>query len=139
MPKPINGTDECPEERDSNRIRAFLARVIPLVGCEVADDYWEARSLIEQLALAYETEDESYHWDHAQIAMVLDFMHWIQPAKGTCWCDDDSRINATCGLHAVLEFMAEEVRGLGRANRHFRADAAPKTKGRKRALEGAYG
>jgi hypothetical protein len=108
--RPANG-DECyPEERDSNRIRAFLSRVKPLSGCEVGGDYWEGRGLIEQLALAYDTGDEDYHWNAMQIALVLDFMHFIQPVDGTCFCNDDSRINATCGFHAVLTFLADQVR-----------------------------
>jgi hypothetical protein len=119
MPKQLVNAE--PSEFESNRIRAFLSKVRPLSGVAETDKYWEGRSLIEQLALAFDVQDEAYHWDPMQCAAVLDFMHWIQPAKGTCFCNDDSVVNATCGLHVILAFAADEVRGL-----------APKAKERKR-------
>jgi hypothetical protein len=114
-------SDECPEERESARIRAFLARVRPLIGNEVRECYWDGRALIEALALAFETEDESYHWSVADCATVADFISAVQPVKGTCFCNDDSRVNATCGFHEVLYFMQSELL------------RAAKAKGRKRA------
>lgn len=48
---------------------------------------------------------------------------------GTCFCNDDSAVNATCGFHAILEFMRDELR----------RSAQPKVKGRKRTLEVAHG
>jgi hypothetical protein len=111
MPKQL--TDECPEEREATRIRAFLAKVRPLSGNEVADSYWEGRSLIEGLALAFELADEDYHWDAINCAAVLAFLHSIEPVKGSCFCHDDSRVSLTCGFHAVLEFMADELRRQG--------------------------
>jgi hypothetical protein len=80
------------------------------------------------LALAFDIEDEAYNWDPVQCAAVLDFMHWIQLAKGTCFCNDDSDVNATCGLHAVLAFAADEVRRL-----------APNPKSRKRTIKVIHG
>ena len=48
----------------STRIRALLARTRPLSGNEVPEVYyWEGRSLIEGLALAFDLGDDHYHWD----------------------------------------------------------------------------
>ena len=101
--------DEVPEEQTGTRIRAFLAMARPLRGVVVADLYWEARALIETLALQFDTEGE-YHWTPEECASVLDFMHSIEPRKGACYCNDDSRVSATCGQHAIFEFLAQEVR-----------------------------
>lgn len=123
--------DECPEEYESTRIRAFLAKVKPLEGCTIgeSDEYWEGRSLIERLALAREVNvnAKGYHWDAIECATVLHFLHSIQPVKGTCFCHDDSRVNATCGFHAILEFARDEVRRM----------APPKPKARKRTSSAA--
>jgi hypothetical protein len=140
--RPINGADEVPEERDSNRIRAFLAKVKPLSGCTVGelDEYWQARSLIEQLALAYDVENENYHWDANECGMAVQFLHWIEPVKGSCFCNDRSRINLTCGFHAILQFIADQLFGF--AARQIADEVrrlAPKVKGRKRAAEVAHG
>jgi hypothetical protein len=126
----VKQSDEVPEERESTRIRAFLAKVKPLSGttCGEYDEYWEGRSLIEGLALAFETGDDTYRWHALDCAAVVNFLHWIEPVNGSCFCNDDSRVNATCGFHAVLEFMADEMRRL-----------AQKPKGRKRAAEVAHG
>jgi hypothetical protein len=115
--------DECPEERTGTRIRAFLAKVKPLVGSVGENDtYLEGRALIEGLALAWDLESDGHHWDSMECATVLTFLHWIQPVKGSCFCDDNSRVNATCGFHAILKFMADQLHRL-----------APQVKGRKRA------
>jgi hypothetical protein len=117
-----------PAERESTRIRGFLAKVRPLKGCDVNDAYWDGRSLIESLAVAFEAEDADYHWDAANCASVLDFLAWVQPVKGSCFCNDNSRVNLTCGFHEILTFMADELRRV-----------APKAKARKRAAEVAHG
>ena len=87
-----------PTERPSARLRALLARSRPLEASEVPDVYWEGRSLIENLALAYECETP-YAWSVADCATVLCFLAVIQPTAGNCICDDPSEVNATCGLH----------------------------------------
>jgi hypothetical protein len=122
-------TDECPEERESTRIRAFLARVKPLDGCDFGEqeEYWEARSFLEQLALAYDVGTDDYHWDAVQCATVIDFLSRVEPVKGTCFCHDrieELGVSTTCGFHAILEFAADEIRQL-----------APKAKARKHAEE----
>ena len=120
MAKPL--TNAFPEERESTRIRAFLARVIPLKGCEVGEPYWEGRSLIQGLAVAFEAAYRGYHWDAGQCATVVDFLTWVQPIK--CYCkDDNSPVSAICGLHAILGFVADELR----------RSAPPKVKARRRA------
>jgi hypothetical protein len=125
-------TDEAPSERESTRIRAFLVRTKPLDGCTFGeqDEYWEARALLEQLALAYDMGTEDYHWDAVQCATVVDFLSWIEPVKGTCFCHDQIEelgVSTTCGFHVILQFAAEEMRRL-----------APKAKGRKRAEKVAH-
>jgi hypothetical protein len=107
MPKQL--VDASPAEREGTRIRAFLSKVRPLSGVEVNDVYWEARALIEQLALAFDLRDEAYRWDPMQCATVIDFMHWIQPAAGSCFCNDDSDVNATCGLHATTRCWTHSI------------------------------
>jgi len=116
--------DECLEESTGTRIRAFLAKVKPLDGVDVGehDTYREGRALIEGLGLAWDLESDDYRWDAIECATVLNFLHWIQPVKGSCFCDDNSRVNATCGFHAILQFMADQLYRL-----------APQVKGHKRA------
>jgi len=125
--RPINGADECREERDSTRIRALLARTRPLSGNEVPEVYWTGRTLIESLALAFDLGAENQqHWNPVQCATVLRFLAVIEPAEGDCFCHDESRVNATCGLHVILDFVAGQLE-------------APKAKGRKRAAQVAHG
>ena len=121
-------SDESPNERAGTRIRALLARTRPLSGNEVPDVYWEGRSLIEGLALAFDLGDENYHWDAINCATVLEFLSAIEPTAGDCFCNDQSDVNATCGFDVILDFMADELRRV-----------APKQKGRKRAAEVAHG
>jgi hypothetical protein len=116
--------DKHDAESEGNRIRAFLATVKFLDGCEVVEDYWEGRSLIERLALVRDLNAKNYHWDAIECATVLDFLHWIQPVKGSCFCNDDSELNATCGFHAVLEFLSDEVRRMGKPAKPKRARAS---------------
>lgn len=115
------------DDGDSTYIRGFLAKVKPLEGCTVRDEYWEGRSLIERLALALEV-NEDCHWDATQCATVLDFLGLTQPVNGICFCNDGSysSTNATCGFHVILNFMRDEVRRLA---------PAPKAKGRKPEAE----
>lgn len=120
--------DESPNERPGTRIRALLARTRPLSGNEVPDVYWEGRSLVEGLALAFDLGDDRYRWNAINCATVLGFLSAIEPTAGNCFCNDPSDVNATCGFHVILDFMADEVRR-----------AAPKQKARKRAAEVAHG
>jgi hypothetical protein len=120
--------DESPNERAGTRIRALLAITRPLSGNEVRDVYWEGRSLLEQLAVAFDAEDDRYHWDAIHCATVADFLTTIEPTDGNCFCNDPSDVNATCGFHVILDFMADELRR-----------TAPKAKARKRAAEVAHG
>lgn len=133
MPKPL--TDAWPEERESTRIRAFLAKVMPLNGGTFGEsnEYWEGRSLIEGLALAFDLADEDYHWDTINCATVLGFLSGIQPVKGSCFCHDNSDVNLTCGFHAVLGFMADELRLTSYVFTGHRPRAT--TKRRKRAVK----
>lgn len=104
-------SDNVPEERTSTRIRAFLSMSKPLdgIGLEgVADTYHEGRALIESLAVSCDAQ-QNVRWDAAQCATVLGYLHMIQPTDGHCFCNDGSRVNATCGFHAVLEFMEEQM------------------------------
>jgi len=71
--------------------------------------YWEGRSLIESLALAYETQAD-YDWTLSQCATVLGFLSSIEPTAGNCICNDPSEVNATCGLHILYEYIAERLR-----------------------------
>ncbi len=114
-------------ERPGTRIRALLARTRPLSGNEVGDVYWEGRALIESLALSYDVESD-LTWGPSECATVLEFLSCIEPTKGHCFCNDQSDVNATCGFHVILDFMADEMRRL-----------APMAKGRKRAAEVAHG
>lgn len=106
--------DADPSERESTLIRGFLAKVIPLKGCGVNDKYWVGRSLIESLAVAFDADDDDYHWNAADCAAVLDFFAWVQPVKGSCYCDDNSTVNTTCGFHEIIMFMAAELRRVAR-------------------------
>lgn len=126
MAKFIN--DESPNERPGTRIRALLARTRPLSGNEVRDVYWEGRSLVEGLALAFDLGDDIDSWDVIKCATVLEFLSTIEPVAGTCFCNDPSEVNATCGFHVILDYMANELR-----------HAAPRAKGRKRAAEVPHG
>jgi hypothetical protein len=105
--------DESPNERPGTRIRALLARTRPLTGNEVPDVYWEGRSLIEGLALAFDLAGDHYAWDHhwdaINCATVLGFLSVIEPTAGNCFCNDQSDVNATCGFHVILDFMADEL------------------------------
>jgi hypothetical protein len=108
----VNDADDSIGERPGTRIRALLARTRPLTGNEVPDVYWEGRSLIEGLALAIDLGDDDYHWDAINCATVLQFLSAIEPTAGNCFCNDPSDINATCGFHVILNFMADEMRRL---------------------------
>jgi hypothetical protein len=105
-------SNEVHTERAGTRIRALLARTRPLSGCDYGGDatFWNGRGLIEELALAHETQTE-LHWSAKQCADVLMFLHSIEPTDGNCFCNDDSEINATCGFHEVREFMENQLRG----------------------------
>jgi len=96
----------------ATNIRALLARTRPFAGSEVPDVYWEGRSLIEELALALDLEDDDYHWDPINCATVLEFITSIEPTAGHCFCNDrsEAKANSTCGFHAVLQFMRDELR-----------------------------
>jgi hypothetical protein len=86
--------------------------------------YWEGRSLIECLALAFELADDDYHWDAINCATVLKFIGVIEPITGHCFCNDrsTSEVNATCGLHVILDFMAAPLqRVVPRPSRKGRA------------------
>lgn len=109
MPKQL--TDESPKERPGTRIRALLARTRPLSGNEVPDVYWQGRALVESLALSYDVESDC-SWEAAQCATVLEFLGAIEPTEGNCFCNDPSDVNATCGFHVILDFMAGELRKL---------------------------
>jgi hypothetical protein len=98
-----------PGEHPSARIQALLARTRPLSGNEVREVYWEGRSLVESLALAYQTGTDCT-WTLEQCATVLEFLATIEPTSGQCFCNDPSEVNATCGFHTLLEFMAEMIR-----------------------------
>jgi hypothetical protein len=98
-----------PGEKPSARLRAVLARTRPLEGSEIREVYWEGRSLIEELALAYEAESD-YDWTLSQCATALDFLGSIQPTEGNCICNDQSDVNATCGLFTLYEYIAERLR-----------------------------
>jgi hypothetical protein len=130
---------------DVSYIRGFLAQVKPLEACEVDDEYFEGRSLIERLALALEANTDqdlplgegriaaaakNYQWDATQCATVLGFLTLIQPVKGVCFCNDPSYSihNATCGFHSILYFARDQVRRI----------ATPQPKARKRAAEVAH-
>jgi len=52
----------------------------------------EGRSLIESLALAYETQAD-YDWTLSQCATVLGFLSSIEPTAGNCICNDPSEVN----------------------------------------------
>jgi hypothetical protein len=99
----------APGERPAARIRALLARTRPLSGCDVADVYWEGRSLVDSLALAYEAETD-YTWSSSRCATVLEFLAHIEPTEANCICNDLSDVNATCGLQIVYEFIADRPR-----------------------------
>jgi hypothetical protein len=115
-----------PTDEKAIYIRALLARTRPCADSEVPDVYWEGRSLIEALALAFDLDDDHYRWDGINCATVLEFIIAIEPTVGHCFCNDQSQseVNATCGFHVILHFMADELRRV-----------APKMKGRKRAAE----
>ena len=104
--------ENVPTETPGSRIRALLARTRPLSGCDYGGDktFWNGRGLIEELALAHDTESD-LHWSAAQCADVLMFLHSVEPTDGHCFCNDDSEISATCGFHEILEFMEVELRG----------------------------
>ena len=105
----IHGSnDEVLEERSGTRIRAFLAIVKPMHGTAERAEYLEARSLIEDLALKCDSGRDVY-WGASDCASVLGFLHSIQPVEGRCFCDDDSRVNATCGFHTLLAFLEEQM------------------------------
>src|SRR5580700_11009502 len=87
-----------PSEDTADRIRAYLASVCPLSGCDVsaartytgADDYYQrGRSLIERLALsARGTHDPTLQLTATQAADVLYFIHNSEPiAPRTWWVD----------------------------------------------------
>ncbi len=97
-----------PTETPSARLRALLARTRPLVGSNVAADYWQGRPLIEHLALALETGTEC-EWSLSDCARVLRFLAFIQPTEGSCICDDRSDVNATCGLHVIYGEIADRI------------------------------
>ncbi len=109
--KPLNDVDESVGERPGTRIRALLAITRPLSGNETPDVYWEGRSLVESLALSFDVGSD-YGWSPLQCATVLEFLGVIEPTAGNCFCDDPSEVNATCGLHVILNFMADELRRL---------------------------
>jgi hypothetical protein len=96
------------EELDSTRIRAFLARTRPLTGNEVPVVYWEGRELIETLAASFDLKG-NYHWDASDCSTVLEFLCAIEPTAGNCFCNDESAVNATCGFHAILEHLADDL------------------------------
>ena len=104
---------EHPDERTSARLRAFLARTRPLVGNHVPEWYWDGRQLIERLALHYEvgTQDEC-HWGADECAEVLRYITLVQPVDGACFCNDQSALNATCGFHALLDFVIDAIEAL---------------------------
>ena len=113
--------NDAPTDRPSTRIRAFLARVRPMVGNECPDVYWEGRSLIESLALSYDTkETDDYEWTLPQCALVLAFLQAIQPAKGHCFCggfDTEAEgISTTCGHHLILMHLQEQMDRLSDAS-----------------------
>src|SRR5579862_8413999 len=115
---------ESPNERTSARLRTFLARTRPMVGNEVPDWYWDGRQLIEQLALHYEVgTQEECHWGASECAEVLRYITLVQPVDGTCFCNDSSALNATCGFHSLLFFVIDAIGELPK----------PPVKGRKRA------
>lgn len=103
-------------ERSATRIRAFLSRTRPMVANEVPAMYWEGRAQLESLALSFDVGSDC-RWEASQCATVLDFMSCIEPIPGTCFCNDDAAVNATCGFHVILDFMAEQLRSSGQKPR----------------------
>jgi hypothetical protein len=102
------------EERPATRVRAFLARTRPIVGCETPNVYWEGRSLVESLALSYDTkETDDYLWTLPQCAVVLSFLQAIQPSKGHCFCggfdSEEGGISTTCGHHIILMHLTDQM------------------------------
>jgi hypothetical protein len=107
---------EVPAERTSVRIRTFLARTRPLAGNDVPDYYWDGRQLIEQLALAYEVGTwEELAWTVDECSNVLRYITLVEPVKGTCFCNDPSEVNATCGFHEILFHVIDSIQGVANA------------------------
>jgi hypothetical protein len=106
---PTAGACQAPD--DTLSIRAFLARTRPLSGCDFgsADGFHNGRGLVEELALSIES-GTTLRWSLDQCADVLRFVHAVEPTKGNCFCADKSEVSATCGLHAILEFVEKRLR-----------------------------
>jgi hypothetical protein len=123
------GNDNCLEERTSTRIRRFLAVTKPIdPAAEDIDTFQTGKALIEDLAEKCRLE-RTARWDAADCASVLCFIHLIQPMDGECFCNDASRVNATCGYHAVLEFMEQQMWRMAETKpRHKRSNANPARK-----------
>jgi hypothetical protein len=115
-----------PLDAPHTRLRAFLAKTRPLTGNEVPNVYWEGRSLIESLALSYETREYEAigpdpEWTLEKCATVLAFLQVIEPVKGHCFCGGFDReehgISITCGHHIILGNLEEQLLHLAARDR----------------------
>jgi hypothetical protein len=126
----VKAENECPAERPSTRINAFLAKTMPLGGsCFCGTEgFHRGRKLIEELALHFQVQIALPRWNHGQCADVLCYVHCCQPVPGACFCNDQlgEAISITCGFHEVLEFVENQLR-------------RPATRAAKEAREAANG
>lgn len=107
-----------PSEATSDRIRAFLASMRPLRGCDAAsrEEYQLGRALIERLALSARDDDyPTLRLTAEQCADVLNFLSRSEPIEEEGWWQDDQDgPSHLCGFYEVIIALETSLRARGR-------------------------
>jgi hypothetical protein len=109
-------------ERTAARIRAFLAKVRGLRGCQLeCAEHWQyARSLIERIAESADQNEDDYATPPLRLsaddcACVLQFLAQIEPLEpGSWWVERHGEPSHLVGYQMILFVLQESVLKLGR-------------------------
>ncbi len=103
----IDDTLECTDRR----LRAYVAALVPLRGCQVSEEWHRGRALIEQLAVSsVEPYGPQRVLTLEECAAVLRFMHSSEPLDpATFFAESDTYPSVACGQMAVFEALENAV------------------------------
>jgi hypothetical protein len=104
-------------DRTADAVRAYLASMRPLKGCDFFDDksYWTGRMLIERIALSAKGEDApQLKLSVRECADVLRFIHSPAPVKRwNWWRDPPVAPSHLVGFVMVLQAIEDSLRAAG--------------------------
>jgi hypothetical protein len=107
-------SDGQPEEDNAIYVLTFLARTVPMRGCDYSgdDEFHSGADLICRLARSYELGSEVPTWSLSQCADVLHYLSNVEPRPMECFCNaqGSGTTNATSGFHLILDLVRDRLR-----------------------------